>query len=1053
MDDPYVSTQPLQNYPNNSLTACLNAPVPGIFSGAAGGVDYLNSQWYVNTNNSNTGGTIIPGATSIFYTPPSNVVGTQYYYCTFSSAPSTGCFSASNVAAITITAQPQTPIQSTPNQTICAGGNISTLSVSFQNPLAYGTVYTYQWYSNNVNSNSGGTLISGATFSSYNPTNNSTIGNTYYYCVICGSTASNTALVSIVSDPTIITQPIVSQTICSGGTSNNLFVATSGGVGNMSYQWYSNTTNSNAGGTQIAGAIQNTYSPGAINTPSTLYYYVAINNSGNGCNSVNSNTSTISVLSDPNVTITPSAQNLCTNGIVTPLAVSYTGGSGSASYQWYSSSNGLNSGGTLISGATSANYTPPSNVQNNFYYYCGVNQAVSGCSNNTPVSLVNISPAPAVNSQPLATQTICVGGTPYPLNVSYSNGVGTSNYQWWSNSVNSTTNATAIPGANNPNYTPPSTGIGTTYYFCIISFTSGNCGYITSNISVVYVVADPAITLQPISIQTLCVGGSASALAVIATGGSGAFSYQWYNASSNSPIAGANSASFNPGAFNSEINNSYYVQINQTGAGCNTLISNTAQIQVVADPVLSIDLPSNQIYCQNASIPPFEIFVIGGTQLSYQWFNAPNSTSVGNPIVNANSSVFTPTINSVSINFYYCQVTSNGNGCTTLVNSTPLLIEIVAQPQILNEAYNTGACLGNSIPTYQISGNYDSQANVHFFQSNTTGNYDGSEISSTNFTPSSSALGNYSYYFTYNVDYPGCIADTSDFYNVTINDIPELNISSNEPLTGCSGAEIELTNTVSPNLTNDFILVWNLDNSSSDTTFASNVYSTPPIETAGDYNMLVQMFSTLQYCSATDQLSFSIDIVPDPSITEELNFIQSLCPFDEDIDAPTILLDFDNLIGPPTYYWYQIDQNNTFLISNSNFDNNLPQLPMSGVFNSQCVIQFDYPGCDVLTSSLSALTFDENNLDCFPELIIPEAISPNNDGMTDFWTIPGIEQFNGYETNIFNSFGQSIYFVKNTPPNWDGSWNGQTLPNGDYFYSVKLHELNRTIFGTISIAK
>ena len=125
---------------------------------------------------------------------------------------------------------------------------------------------------------------------------------------------------------------------------------------------------------------------------------------------------------------------------------------------------------------------------------------------------------------------------------------------------------------------------------------------------------------------------------------------------------------------------------------------------------------------------------------------------------------------------------------------------------------------------------------------------------------------------------------------------------------------------------------------------------------------------------------------------------------------------------------------------------------MNGLFNSQCVIQFNYQGCDVLTSSLSALTFDENNLDCFPDFFIPEAISPNNDGKNDFWTISGIEQFNGYEINVFNSFGQSIYFVNNTPPNWDGTWGGQTLPSGDYFYSVKLYELNRTLFGTVSVS-
>jgi gliding motility-associated-like protein len=382
-----------------------------------------------------------------------------------------------------------------------------------------------------------------------------------------------------------------------------------------------------------------------------------------------------------------------------------------------------------------------------------------------------------------------------------------------------------------------------------------------------------------------------------------------------------------------------------------------------------------------------------------------------------------------------------------------LLIEIVAQPQISSDAYNTGACLGNNIPPFEMSGNYDSQAYVQFYQSNSLNSYNGTELSSTNFAPNSNTLGNFDYFFTYTINYPGCLADTSNFYGVTITDAPQLELGSSEPVVGCVDAEIDLTNFVAPNLNNNFILVWNFDNALTDTIIASTSYTTPTIETVGNHNMNVQMYSTLQNCATFDEIDISISIVEDPFISEEQNFIQALCPFEVDIDAPTVLLNFDNLIGPPTYTWYQIDQNNTFLISNSNNNYYLPVLPISGEFDSQCVIQFEYPGCNVLASSIAQLTFEGNNLDCFPELEIPEAISPNNDGVNDYWTIAGLEQFNGFEINIFNGFGQNVFQVKNIDPIWDGTWDGKTLPNGDYFYSIKLIELNRTIFGTISIAK
>lgn len=59
---------------------------------------------------------------------------------------------------------------------------------------------TYQWYRNNINSNTGGTLISGATSSSYSPPAPSVAGTTYYYVMIKGdgscTTTSNTSRVS-----------------------------------------------------------------------------------------------------------------------------------------------------------------------------------------------------------------------------------------------------------------------------------------------------------------------------------------------------------------------------------------------------------------------------------------------------------------------------------------------------------------------------------------------------------------------------------------------------------------------------------------------------------------------------------------------------------------------------------------------------------------------------------------------------------------------------------------------------------------------------------------
>ncbi|WP_123868163.1 hypothetical protein [Chryseobacterium lactis] len=62
----------------STQTRCFNTPAQAITVNATGATSY---QWWVNTINSQTGATAIPGATSASYTPPNNSpVGTLYYY-------------------------------------------------------------------------------------------------------------------------------------------------------------------------------------------------------------------------------------------------------------------------------------------------------------------------------------------------------------------------------------------------------------------------------------------------------------------------------------------------------------------------------------------------------------------------------------------------------------------------------------------------------------------------------------------------------------------------------------------------------------------------------------------------------------------------------------------------------------------------------------------------------------------------------------------------------------------------------------------------------------
>ena len=151
-------------------------------------------QWFQNTTESNSGGTPISGETNDWYTPDTSTEGTSYYYATISSVGTTVPSKVVSVrVGIEIISQP-----SDSNQMVVQGANTTPLSVQVT-----GSNPTYQWYSNSINDNTSGTLINGATSSTFTP-DSSNLGTTYYYVVI---TIGNTLLTSNISGAIRITVP------------------------------------------------------------------------------------------------------------------------------------------------------------------------------------------------------------------------------------------------------------------------------------------------------------------------------------------------------------------------------------------------------------------------------------------------------------------------------------------------------------------------------------------------------------------------------------------------------------------------------------------------------------------------------------------------------------------------------------------------------------------------------------------------------------------------------------------------------------------------------
>jgi len=98
--------------------------------------------------------------------------------------------------------------------------------------------------------------------------------------------------------PNITGQP-TGATVIIAGFVNLTGTATSPDGGTLSYQWYSNTTNNNTGGTAISGANSANHIPNTF-TQGTVYYYVVVTNTNTGVNgnqtaTATSNTATVTV--------------------------------------------------------------------------------------------------------------------------------------------------------------------------------------------------------------------------------------------------------------------------------------------------------------------------------------------------------------------------------------------------------------------------------------------------------------------------------------------------------------------------------------------------------------------------------------------------------------------------------------------------------------------------------------------------------------------------------------------------------------------------------------
>ncbi|MDP4208648.1 MAG: autotransporter-associated beta strand repeat-containing protein [Bacteroidota bacterium] len=290
-----------------------------------------------------------------------------------------------------------------------------------------------------------------------------------------GTYTNATYLVDIGMQPSASVPSITSPaSVCNG---SSVPITISNSENNVRYQLRLNSDNS-ASGSPVDGSGGSILLTGATITSNTVYNVKAYTLSPFNCSAQLTNpgsTFTVNALAALDYgTVASGDQTICNSS--TPNNISFlaapSGGAGTYNYQWYSynglagtcpSGTAVPSGWSLISGATSNNYSPPSLTTSMSYAVmvtptgtptCGTATWAGGCRQIT----VNASATAGVIG---TSQSICNGSTPAALtSTTNGTGSGTITYEW---QADAGSGYSTIGGAVSSTYTPGALTVTTSY--------------------------------------------------------------------------------------------------------------------------------------------------------------------------------------------------------------------------------------------------------------------------------------------------------------------------------------------------------------------------------------------------------------------------------------------------------------------------------------------------------------------------------------------------------------------------------------------------------------
>ncbi len=785
------------------------------------------------------------------------------------------------------------------------------------------------------------------------------------------------------TDTVLVT--VLSQPVANAGTDKTICKGDTATIGSAAVAGISYSW-SPAGGLSSSTNSQ----PNADPIATTTYVLTA-------SNGICSNTDTVivTVLPQP-IANAGVAKGICKNDSVV-LGTPYIAG---LTYSW-SPAAGLNYDTVAQPKASPASTTTYTLIVSN-----------GACSNKDTVT-VSVHPQPIANAG--SDKSICKGDS---VSIGSVPVIGIS-YTW------SPAGGLSSSTSSQPNASPVTT---TTY---VVKASNGIC----SNTDTVVVTVNPLPTANAGANKTICKGdstaiGSASVLGV---------TYSW---SPSTGLASSTSSQTNA----SPIATTTYV-LTATNGTC----SNKDTVIVTVSPQPIANAGSDKTVCR------FDSVTIGSASISgvtYSWAPAAGLSSSTNSQPSA-SPVGTTT---------YVLTATNG-----VCSNTDTVVVTVNPAPTANAGADKNICKGDStsIGTVSLSGITYSWSPAQGLSSSTVAQPNASPISTTIYTlTTNNGTCSKTDIVTVTV-LPTPIANAGADKGVCIGDSTAIGSASVagmsyswSPITGLSSATISQPQASPITTTTYVVTATNGVCSATDTVVVS--VSTPPTANAGSYKTICRNDSAMIGTTATTGLKYnwtpssglSSDTISDPAASPAATTLYTLTVTNlgcSNTDTVTVKV---NQLPAANTGAAQIlcGEGSVTLGSASVAGDTYVWTPATGLSSSTIARPTATP---TLTTTYT-LTETDTITGCHATNEVQvtfggddfyTGISPNGDGINDWWNIPMLDCYQDNTVQIINRWGSEVWSgsnYNNTTVRWDGKDNnGTNLPDGTYYYIVKYNNTEK----------